>query len=111
MNADIQRSKMLNLNRLQTWLLIFGTSIGILTAAAALAHGWLGLPDKVSRIEAKQQPLVDLPNRVATIEEQQRLLWNKLSADHDVLTAINQNLTDLKQQQQELRQDVKDIKK
>lgn len=111
MNADIQRSKMLNLNRLQTWLLIFGTSFGILTAVAALAHGWLGLPDKVSRIEAKQQPLTELPARVNTLEEGQKLMWTKLATDHDLLISINQNLTDVKQQQQEIRQDVKDIKR
>ena len=94
MDADIQRKKLLNLNKLQTLLIIFGTAFGIMSAVAAWAHGWLGLPDKVSRIESKQQPLVDLPNRVATIEYQDKSLWYKLSADHDVLTAINQNLAD-----------------
>lgn len=101
----------MNLNRVQTWLIVFGTAIGIITAITAWAHGWLGLPDKVSRIEAKQQPLTELPARVITLEEGQKLMWTKLATDHDLLISINQNLTDVKQQQQELRQDIKDSRK
>jgi hypothetical protein len=97
MDTNTQNSKILNLNRIQTWLIIFGTGIGILTAVAAWAHGWLGLPDKVSHIDEAQRPLVELPARVANVEEQQKLLWNKIDSDHDLLITINQNLTDLKQ--------------
>lgn len=111
MDADVQRTKLLNLNRLQTWLIIFGTGIGIVTAVTAWAHGWLGLPDKVNRIEVNQRPLMELPHRVTAIEDDQRLLWSKVAGDHDLLISINQKLTDVNQQQQELRQDLKDSRK
>lgn len=82
MDADIQRTKLLNLNRVQTWLIVFGTSISILTTLTALANGWLGLPDKVSKIAAK------------------------VEAQNDLLITINQKVADMQGEQQQLRQDV-----
>jgi hypothetical protein len=111
MDADTQRKKLLNLNRLQTLLIIVGTGMGIVTGVTAWARGWLVLPDKVAHIESTQQTLTDLPGRVASIEQQQRLLWDKLNGDHDLLIRINQGVSDMKDQQQQLRQDIQDSKK
>jgi len=111
MDPEATRSKILNLNKLQTWILVIGGIIGIGGAVTAWAHGWLGLPDKVDRIEQAQTPLLGLTNRVQSIEDQQKLMWAKRNEDHDLLTKIDQSLQDLKEQQTQLRDDVKGLKK
>lgn len=118
MGPEETRSKILSLNRIQTWLIIFGTSIGIVTAFTAWAHGWLGLPDKVDQIsraqaviELRQQSFETITNRVVSVEEWTRALNTKVGTDHDLLVRILQTQEDMKEQQQQLRQDVKDLKK
>lgn len=113
-----QRTRILKLTVFQTWLACIGGVIGIGTAAAAVAHGWIGLPEKVDRIDQHQQkieettrPLMELTNRVHAIEDSQKQVWSKLSADHDLLIGINQKLIDVKEQQAELSTDVKALKK
>jgi hypothetical protein len=111
MEAKEQRSKILKLNVLQTWVIIIGTSLGIVGAVAAWATGWMGLPERVKAVEQSQIPVATITNRVDTLEKSQTLVWQKLAADHDLLIGINQSLVDLKEQQREIKQDVKDLKK
>jgi hypothetical protein len=118
LEASASRAKLLKLNVFQTWITVIGALIGIGTVTLGVAKGWVGLPAKVDAIQQHQQayedaqrPLMVLTNRVDSLEENQRLLWAKISSDHDLLLQINQKLTDVNEQQKEISQDVRSLKK
>jgi hypothetical protein len=118
LEPDEARKKLLNLNRLQTVLIVVATSIGIITGLEAWAQGWLGLPKKVEEIQARQETmelrqmeLGGMTNRVVALEDWTRSLNTKVASDHDLLVKINQSLDDLKEQQAETREDIKGLKK
>lgn len=114
----VQRATILKLTKFQTWIGCIVGFIGLCTTLAAIAHGWIGLPQKVqeiqnqqAEIQAKQIPLMLLTNRVDTLENGQKAVWAKVSADHDLLLGINQKLSDMDERQKETAQDVKALKK
>lgn len=111
MGAEGQRTKILKLQVFQTWVGCIAGAAAILGGVAAVAQGWLGLPDKVNAIEQAQKPISAITNRVDHLEDTTRLIWQKMNGDHDLLIKIDQKMTDQAEQTKELRQDVKDIKR
>lgn len=114
----VQRATILRLTKLQTWCGAIVGVIGVGTTIAAIAHGWVGLPAKVEEIRTQQETIVHrqaafevMTNRVQSVEDSTKLIWNKLSSDHDLLTKIDQKLSDIDEQQKETAQDVKALRK
>lgn len=117
-DPTVQRTRLLKLNVFQTWIACIVGAISIGGAVTAWAYGWIGLPQKVEKIEASQlkfeetaRPLMLLTNRVQAVEDSQKAIWQKLSSDHDLLIGINQKLTDVQENQKDLSTDVKSLKK
>lgn len=115
MGADVQRAKILKLNLFQTWLAVIVAIAGLGGSAYAVASGWagswFGLPEKVKEIQSTQPAISNMLWRVDSLETTQKLMWQKLTVDHDLLIKIDQKLTDQAEQTQELRMDVKNLRK
>lgn len=97
--------KNLTLNKVLVVLALLTLSGGVV----AWTTGWLGMPDKVLKLQNNQDLLMSLPPRIDNLEKAQAQMWQKRSEDHDLLLGISTSLKDLKEQSAETRQDVKDL--
>jgi hypothetical protein len=118
----VQRATILKLTVFQTWCGCIVGAIAVTTAITAIANGWMGLPARVQAIQDAQMkleeaqkplslPIMTLTNRVTALEEGQRLTWQKLQTDHDLLIGINQKLQDMDDRTRETAADVKALRK
>lgn len=99
------------LNKWQLWILAAGMILGLLGGTLAWAKGVALVPDRINHLEESSASLVTVPTRIKTLEDSQSRVWERLNTDHDILNRIVQSLSDLKEQQGELRQDVKQLRK
>ena len=96
--------------RLNYWQLVFIVIVPLVTGGVAWAKGWLNLPEKVTSLEATADMCRTLPPRVEHLESQAKELQIKRSDDHDLLLGIRQSLLDVKQQTDETRADIKELR-
>jgi hypothetical protein len=108
--TPIADKKLLRLNQWQTaavWITLMGA---IFFGGLAYAKGWLGVPDKIDKLEISNAELIKLPPRIAALEADNKELWQKLSGDHDLLLKIAQGQVDLADSMKEQRRDMRDLR-
>lgn len=99
--------KNLGINKLLLFIAVVTLAGGISTTCIAWAKGWLGVPDKITALEQSNIRLVTLAPRVDNLEKAQAELFKKESDSHDLLLSIDQSLKDVKEQNTDLKEELR----